>query len=438
MAGTSGGRRGFRARTASVGALASAAALCALCLAPRADAAWSPPVNIVAQQHGLFDPRVVMDSTGGAVFMWTRTDGGIYTRSRSANGTLSPIRTISPSDLDDYDLAVDSQGNTYFVWRTDDGGGRQIRERVRYSDGTLSPTRTLRAVQGIDNFVGDPRVGVDASGEAVFSWGYTPQSGGFRLETRLRSASGNLSPVQTVAPVWTFLAADMGVDSQGRTTFVWEGRIQGSLAEFSRVMAPNGDLGPVERVSRIGNKASSPLVEVTPSGRAIFSWAEYKSNVTTFTTRARTANGTFQPIQSLGSLVSNQNPALPVAELAVAPTGDAVFCWPADDALHGRTRSVGGDLGATRTIGATTSPSCHLGIDAHGNPTFAWAAQEGSKNRILARSGDTAGNLGPTRALSPAGYSADYLETATSTGGDTAAVWQLGKRGFAIQASFGP
>jgi hypothetical protein len=421
------------------------AAALALSAAAPADAAWSKHVDIAVANY-VSEPKVAMDSAGDAVFIWRRDDGGsdfrwgaLYTRSRSADGSLSPIQRLSPRvpEGSEQGVAVDPQGNAYFVWRTWDNGDFQIRARVRSADGTLGPTRTLRTTSSRAEFASDPMVAVGTSGRAVFTWGYSLDDGTDLIETRSMSASGQLSPVQTVGPVGTKYSNDLGVDSQGRATFVWEGlgKQDGSgFAELTRVMAPSGELGPVERLSKVGGKGTAPQVEVTPSGRAVFHWSEYKSGTMTLVTRVRTADGTLRPIQVLTSFDSSQSWN---SELAVAPTGEAVYCWRANGALHARTRAPGGALGPARRI-SSTAYACQLGIDSQGNITFAWEAPVGSKGRVFARSEDAGGNLGPTGALSPAGHNAHPPVLAMIPSGAAAVAWSEGGKGFAIQAAFGP
>lgn len=418
--------------------MAIAGAVALIAAAP-AGAAWTPHVDVAVANY-VSAPKVAMDPAGDAVFMWERSGGELYTRTRAADGTLSPIQAIGSVGMTGgvyHDLAVDPQGNAYFVWRVYDGSGFHIRARVLYADGTLGPTQTLKTAAGGD-YAGDPMVAVDASGRAVFAWGFSPANGPDLIQTRARSVSGTLSPVQKVGTVAHTYYADMDVDSQGRATFAWEDwavQRDGGLAEFSRVLGPNGDVGPVERVSKISGKGAAPQVEVTPSGRAVFEWAEYKSGTMTLVTRVRTAGGTLKPIQALTSFDSSQ---IWSSQLAVAPTGEAVYCWHAGGALHERMRAAGGALSPAETVGQTKFGYCQPGIDSQGNVAFAWSNPYISKDTVLARSGDNAGHLGPTHALSPAGHNANDPVLAMSPAGAAAVAWSEGGRGFAIQASFGP
>jgi hypothetical protein len=438
MAGTRSGHDACRRGAAWASGLACAAILCLFSLAPRADAAWSPFVNVVTNKY-VSQPKVAMDPAGNTVFMWRRDTegegfrfGALYTRSQSADGSLSPVQRLSPRvpEGEYHDLAVDSQGNAYFVWRTWDGPGFQIRARVRSADGTLGPVKTLKA----GDYVEDPTVAAYGGGNAVFAWQYSPQDGPDMIQARSMSASGALAPLRTVARA-DFPDVNMGVDSQGNATFVWEDFAQEHLEAFTRVVAPDGHLGPIERISPLGGEAAfTPEVAVTPSGRAIFNWADYKSSDFTFTlvARARAADGSLQPIQRLTTFDGGQNLSF---QPAVAPNGEAVFCWHADGAIRARTRAPGGALGPARTIGSTPYGAGQPGFDSQGNIVFAWGAPVGSKDRVFVRSEDAAGHLGPTQALSPAGRLARSPVLAVSPAG-SAVAWLMGTRGWGIQAAF--
>jgi hypothetical protein len=186
----------------------------------------------------------------------------------------------------------------------------------------------------------------------------------------------------------------------------------------------------------VGDKASPPQVEVTPFGRAVFGWSESDpAGRTTVVARARAANGSFQPVQVLSRLGAGAHTFL--FDVAAAPTGEALFCWSANEALHARTRAPGGALGPVMSV-ARTLGSCRAGIDSDGNAVFAWDGFDASKERVFARSADAAGHLGPIRALSPAGINSAFPELAVNPAGTAAVVWEAGSRGFAVQASFGP
>ena len=93
------------------------------------------------------------------------------------------------------ELAVDPNGNAIFAWLRSDGTNTRVQARTRSAAGVLSAVQTLSA-SGQD--ASNPRVGVDAGGNAVFAW---TRFGGanFRVQARTRSAAGALGAVQNVS-----------------------------------------------------------------------------------------------------------------------------------------------------------------------------------------------------------------------------------------------
>ncbi len=425
----------------SLGAATVAAFVCIAMLAAPADAAWSPPVTI-AQQRGAGPPKVAMDSAGNAVFTWQvgSVGGGVYTRSRMADGTLTSIQRITPPGEagGDEDLAVDPAGNAYYVWQVFDDSGFRIRARVRSADGALGPVQTLANVKSGD-FLGGATVGVSATGRAVFSWFRKNGDDPELVQARSLSSSGQLGPVHTVVQA-AFSLAQMAVDGSGNATFAWRARAGGHIAIFTRTLASNGALSQPKRVSRVGFAGSDPHVGVSRQGRAVFEWQEFEADGShpVLMVRGRTPDGNLQPTQ----LLAKTNTAN--VDMAVSPNGAAVVCWiDGNFDLRERSRTSGGTLGPLRTVAqAPSNPGlCHPGIDSHGTLVFAWTASDGSNTRVYARSGAVGGTLGPVQALSPAGFNAN-LNYSSNLAADPAGVapvgWSLGRKGFAVQASFGP
>jgi len=412
------------------------AILCALCLAPRADAAWSPPVA-VAQQHGVSSPLVATDSAGDTVFMWQQGGiGTVYTRSRMADGTLTPIQRITPPEEPAWSphLAVDPAGNAYFAWDVFDNPGTRVRARVRSADGTLGPVQTVASKKSFDDKVELAAVGVGANGRAVFSWVResgigTPVS----IQARSRSASGQLGPVRTVGAQGGDM--QMAVDASGNATFVWGVASNRPDAIWTRILTAAGTLTERKRVSRVGgNNARDPHVGVSRQGRAVIEWHTFDgSGHPLLMVRRRAPDGSLQPSQLLAKEDGTY------LDMASAPNGAAIFCWEdVNSDLRARALTSGGTLGPVRTVAPRSPGLCRPGIDAHGNVAFAWTASDGSNSRVYARSGTLDGTLGPVQTLSPAGFNAGPPDLTVAPDGTVPVGWALGRKGFAIQAAFGP
>jgi hypothetical protein len=140
---------------------------------------------ILSEDHA-YPPRLAVDQSGNAVFVWSRTDWDtgidvVEARARSATGTLSPTQLLSApgQDAGIGDVAVDPSGNAMVVWGSPDQttscpssppespGCMRIRARSRSAAGALGTTQTLSAA-GQDAL--SPRIKIDQSGDAVAVW----------------------------------------------------------------------------------------------------------------------------------------------------------------------------------------------------------------------------------------------------------------------------
>jgi hypothetical protein len=237
-------------------------------------AMWTTPVELSAAGQDAFHPQVAVDADGDAVFVWRRSDGTkqrIETVTRTADGALSPVRRISKGGQDAVEphVGVDQDGNAVFAWTRFDGTNDRVQTR------TLSAGGTLGAIQSISpggQNAAEPEVAVEADGDAVFVW---RRSDGVnqRIETVTRSANGTLSAVRTISDAGQN-ASDphVGVDADGDAVFTWM-RSDGTNDRVqARTLSAGGALGPVPDLSRGGRNASLPQVAVDPGGDAVFSW----------------------------------------------------------------------------------------------------------------------------------------------------------------------
>ena len=150
-----------------------------------------------------------------------------------------------------------------------------MQARARSAAGTLSATQNL-SDPGKNAF--EPRVAVDANGNAVFLW---QRFDGIdnRVQSRARSAAGVLSAVQTLGSTGTSTAmrAQLAVDSQGNAIAVWEHRVGNAvccLRVEARVRSADNTLGVTQTLSTAGEDAQEPYVAVTPNGVGVAVWEE--------------------------------------------------------------------------------------------------------------------------------------------------------------------
>src|SRR5215213_7532480 len=221
---------GFRTLSRAKALLASAFALLMVGLfAPALAAAWTTPVDLSRDGQDAFQPRVAVDAGGDAVFGWRRSDGTnqrIQTATRTVDGNLSAVQEVSKGGQDavDPDVAVDPGGNAVFTWTRFTGTINRVQARTLSTDGTLG---SIQGLSADGQNAADPHVAVDAGGDAVLVWRRF-DGANQRIETRTRFANGTLSPVQTLSDAGQdAVEPRVAVDADGNAVFTWT-RFDGS------------------------------------------------------------------------------------------------------------------------------------------------------------------------------------------------------------------
>jgi lactonase family protein with 7-bladed beta-propeller len=271
-------------------------------------------------------PHVAVAPDGTAVFIWRESDERVRTRARSADGSFSPIQTLPNSDFD-FDVkgprvAVDADGNAVFIWRF----GASLNLAARAADGTLSPTQELSTGT-------EPRIAVDPAGNAVV---VSRLDVSRRIRYQTRTADGTLSEIQYLSEDGQPAnMAQVAVDANGNAVFTWRRSDGANWRIQARVRAADGTLSPVEDLSAAGQHALDPQVAVDPSGRAVFTWRRLEGTKWRIQARARAADGTLGPVED----VSEAGRDAYEPQVAVDPSGNAVFAWRLFDGTNHRIQT---------------------------------------------------------------------------------------------------
>lgn len=180
--------------------------------------------------------HVALDPNGNAVFAWLGSDGTVQrmqTRARSAAGTLSSTQTLSDPGKHAFEprVAVDGSGNAVFLWQRADGIANYVQTRARSAAGTLSPTQNLG-----DTATAMPvgaQIAVDPQGNAVVVWEHREGTAicCTRVEARVRSADGTLGLTQFLSPADQVATEPaVAVDANGEAFAVWKETTTGNAS----------------------------------------------------------------------------------------------------------------------------------------------------------------------------------------------------------------
>ena len=191
---------------------------------------WGTAVLIETDNTGnAYDPQVAVDASGNAVAVWRQQDGGViniqanrYDAGTDSWGTAVLIETDNTGSTYDPQVAVDASGNAVAVWTQSDGTRANIWAN-RYDAGTDSwGTAALIEADNSGNAI-FPQVAVDASGNAVAVW---QQFDGARFNIQANRYNAGSSNWDTAALIETDNSGSaeyprVGVNASGNAVAVW-------------------------------------------------------------------------------------------------------------------------------------------------------------------------------------------------------------------------
>ena len=398
-------------------------------------------------------PQVAVTPAGAATFVWQSRDHYeephvVRTRTRSATGTLSASVILSQAGTEGTvpQVAVEDDGDAHFVWLSDDDHSATgytnytVQTRKRTAAGVLGPIRNLSVAA---RFIHPPKVAVDPAGNAVFVWARYDGTRN-RIESASVSAAGAKSGVRTLSTASADEDPQVAVDSNGRATFVWERAIDSSRTVIETRSLPLGGALTANKWLTQATAtlwADRPRVAVDADGDAVFTWTRMDGNQTNrVQTRTQTAAGALSATQTLSGAGGDAW----VPELDVSPAGRAVFTWlytnPAAnymDMVQTRARAANGTLSAVTNLTGAAGPKPYkpqVGVDQDGDASFIYAQEpsaSGGYDLARSRSLSAGGVLTGVLTLSQTFGDAKATDVAVDQDGDAIFVWE---RDFTIEA----
>ena len=388
------------------------------------------------------DPGVAVGPGGEALFTWQGlvcNDESCVSvptaQARSATGELSSAQVVGEFG-EEIAAAVDAGGGATVVWRGSDGTNNRVQAATGPATGTFANQFKASAA---GRTAGGPQVAVDDAGGSVFTWARAvadPFDGTFSnyvIQAQARSAAGVLGPVRDLSTGPGLLnEPDVAINrSTGDAVFVWR-RFDGAHWRIeARALSASGILSPVQTLSDGGQDAFSPQVAVDLDGDAVFTWARFDGTSWRVQARARSASGVLEPVQTLSS---GGEDAFDGAcecggpELGIGAGGTATVVWRRFDGtnwrIQARSRTSSGALSAVQTLsaGGADADEHEVAVDPNGNAVVIWtrstATASGNRPRAQARTRSSAGTLGAVKNL----FSGDSFNSTADQFGPNVAV----------------
>jgi hypothetical protein len=357
---------------------------------------WQPPTTL--KKVGMMEPpgpELAVDPQGDAVVIWANEEKTIEAASRPAGGSFQTPEALSSTGAAQHPARVvlDGAGNATAVWEDDKSGETLITTARKPTGGKW---QTPEAISAPGKNANEPRVAVNARGDAVAVW-ERPDLGGFEVvEAASNPASGGkwgkpvalTNPAVVVEPAnqqvaidgqgdavvtWSWIDAakhdiveaavgkattslwqtptvlsgpgsvveetpQVGVNEQGDAVIVWE-RPNGSneIVEAATGLAASGSWQAPVPLSVGGQNASEPQVSLDAQGNAVAVWKRFDGTSYVVEAANYEAAG---PLQISPPIAGSTPIAKPLSQTLVAPTITGARVSPARFRVSKRATAI--------------------------------------------------------------------------------------------------
>jgi IPT/TIG domain len=384
-----------------------------------AAAGWSEAVKLNEPLAANL-PQVAVDAQGDAVATWLRSNGStdvVEAALRPAGGSWqAPVVVADAGGFGIPYVAVDSEGDAVAVWERDNGAGGVVEAATLPVGGSWQAPVVVSAAGHRGS---QPRVAVDAQGDAVVVW---DGGSGFptEVEAASRPAGGSWQApvvISTADSTW----ARVAIDSQGDAVAVWERSAGNNNSVTEAASRPAGGFWQAPVVISPGY-GENPGVAIDSQGDAVAVWAT--ANLEVLEAGLRPAGGSWQA----PAVVSDAGGFANTPDVAIGARGEAIAVWENDkgnhDVIEAATLPVGGSWQAPFVLGAGGGFARlpQVAVDSQGDAVAVW--EDGTGVVVEAASRPAGGYWQPPIVLSRTGVAAYEPQVALGAQGDAVAVWE--------------
>jgi hypothetical protein len=221
-------------------------------------------------------PEIASDAHGGAIAVWSQIDGRkvrIKARKISAKGRLGSVKTLSAAGGKAYlpQVASDARGDALVVWQANrEGSGWHVNAR------RISRTGAVGHVMTLADRAGEAQVASGARGDSVAVW--ADLVGRDRIQARQISATSELGPIQTLSTAGrSARAPQIGIDDSGDATAVWyDYHSVNDPSDWhlqTRQISATGALSPQQTLAIAVIR--DPQIAVNGAGDAFAVWSQF-------------------------------------------------------------------------------------------------------------------------------------------------------------------
>ena len=418
----------------SVGVLFAVISL--LAAAPAAASpAWLVPTELSVAGRDASEPVIAMDEAGETVAVWQRQSESelgevIQDSTRSPGHSFSaPLELAGASN--EPAVAMTPSGEAVAVWRRFDlaaEGDYEVQASYRPPGGTFSAPFDV-AVVPTAAIPQELNVAVDAAGDTAVVWTQREAGSTSIVEASVRPAGGSFTAPTTISPTPVASGSAVrdprvAIDAAGEAVAVWAYETASTaVVQLARCSLSGGCSEPVE-LSAAGQEADAPAIAITPGGEATAVWVQ--SNGTTIVVEAARApsGGDFSSAQELSD--SSQSALEP--EVATDPGGDSTVVWTRYNGENFIAEAVGGSGGSFGSPVALSEPGENaerpqVAESRSGGTAIVWQRSNGT-NDVVQGAVSPPGSFSAAADLSAAGQESRFPMVAMDASGDATSVWR--------------
>lgn len=297
-------------------------------------------------------PQVAVAPDGTATVVWDRFDGSDYLveeRRLAPTGGRLPaeganVLSASGGDAVEPSVATATDGVSTVAWSRYDGS-HMIAQRRRI-DPAGAPEAGTESLSAEGEDAVEPEVAVDADGAVTVAWDRFDGASWVIQAQQLNSVGVPEGAVANLSASGRNAAEpQLGIDSQGRATVVWD-RFDGSnFIVQARRIGPSGVLGAsAQNLSASGRDAAEPQLAISPGGTATVLWSRFDGSNFVVQRRDLAAGGSLSTTEGLSA--SGRRASAPA--VAWGSGGTLAMTW--------RRFAGSGDVVQAKTVPQPPSP----------------------------------------------------------------------------------
>ena len=353
-------------------------------------AGWNSPTKLAESSFFLFQPpapQVAIDSHGDAVAVWEIEKNNkwyVQASQMPAGGTWqTPVQLAETSyPVSQPRVAIDAHGDAIAVWTTYNGSHDLI-DASELPDG--GSWQTPVQISGSSEDASQPQVAMNARGDAVVTWTIWTGSTNAIEATELPAGAAWQTPAQISNAGSEDYDTQVAIDEQGNVVAVWQHNDGGQeVVQAAQLPAGGSWQSTASQLSEGGQPAYNPELASNPQGDAVVVWERYNGSDQIAQAAQLSAGGSWQTAVNISE--SGADGEAP--HVAIDARGDEVAVWTrwngSTDSAEAAELPVGGawQTPVALSSGVQQSDNPRVGMSSNGEAVAIWAAYNGSEDVV--------------------------------------------------------